>query len=473
MCRWFLAAALGVLWLGFSHANSGVYPQPLNSQTYSHLNWKMVGNQAIMIPQGGGTPVTMTVPSGAAANITVGNMTVTHPNNGMPGANGTSKVPVPDGNGRAAEFHTRMQYNPTTLGKNLLKWGTRANMAAAVGVGLYDLLKELDSAWGARQQPDGEGWDLFKMDKACSLGMCWVYFASNPGAWNPNPKPYVFNKDAACSQATAEYNTHGDYPYRAVNLGNFAHVNYPQHGVCRFRLNHYPSGALYNPGIDVPITGTQVPGEATESPLSDQEFLDKFNSKLSWPSTSAISRAIAEGARGGTDFDVDAPTITGPSSIPGPTTTSTSSGPDGTTINTTNTTTNITFNGDTITFHNSNVTNTTKPDGTTKTETVTSEPKEEADQCKKNPNSVGCAETDVPSGEIPKKTVDLTYSAENLGLGGGVCPADVVATVGGQSMTVFKYTPGCELLQSQVRPIVLLLSAMIAFFIIMPGGKPE
>ncbi|MDP3798884.1 MAG: virulence factor TspB C-terminal domain-related protein [Polaromonas sp.] len=130
---------------------------------------------------------------------------------------------------------------------------------------------------------------------------------------------------------------------------------------------------------------------------------------------------------------------------------------------------------------------TTNPDGTTSTFTITKPatttvledtqaevPKDDRDECAQYPNRVGCLEVDTPEGEIPKSTASLTYSAENLGFGSGACPANRTATLrNGQTITVFDYTKPCEWIVNWVRPLILALSAWIAFFILMPGGKAE
>lgn len=130
---------------------------------------------------------------------------------------------------------------------------------------------------------------------------------------------------------------------------------------------------------------------------------------------------------------------------------------------------------------------TTNPDGTTSTFSITKPasttvledtqaevPKDDRDECAQYPNRVGCIDVDTPEGEIPKSTANLTYTAENLGFGSGACPANRTATLrNGQTITVFDYTKPCELIVTWVRPLILTLSAWIAFFILMPGGKTE
>lgn len=436
-----LLAALGAAW-------ANTYPIPANSSSYSHLNWKMVGNQAIMMPSGGGTPTTMTVPSGSA-NATFGNSTITHPNGGWPGANGTSKVPVPGGNGRAAETLTRLPYHPTSTGMALARFAAKWTGPLSAGIAIFDLLQELDV--NARRDPVTGGTEFYQSETVT------IYRLDE-------------NK---CRGSTSQHQPQTDGTLQALALvcgGYQAEIDPGSQcgpiGAGTIRCMRPTFG---NVDISVsPIGTTDV-----EYPYTEAQLRDNIASKSGWPTSSAISRAIKDALDGGTEFKVNAPTTSGPATVTLPPTTTTETTPEGVVTHVTNNTISVTYNGDTLTFNTTNITTTTNPDGTTKTTTTTSEPKEDDDQCKKNPESVGCAEMDTPEGEIPKSTKVLTYAAESLGFGSGSCPADVTASVGGQSMTVFRYTPHCAIITTYVKPLVLMLSAFIAFFIVMPGGKPE
>lgn len=185
--------------------------------------------------------------------------------------------------------------------------------------------------------------------------------------------------------------------------------------------------------------------------------------------------------------------VTGPASVQGPSTTSVTNNST-TTTTTTNTTTtnNYTYNTNNIT-NSSSVTTTTSstavknPDGTTTTTTnpptttttnpgdaAPAEPKDPPTQCDKFPNSLGCAELDTPSGTIPKETKNVTFQAEDV-LGTGQCPADVVTTLGtlhGQSVKLIDWQTFCGM-AVPLRALVMGLAALMAFFIILPGGVRE
>ena len=110
------------------------------------------------------------------------------------------------------------------------------------------------------------------------------------------------------------------------------------------------------------------------------------------------------------------------------------------------------------------------PDSPTEpsTDTPREDGKEDRDFCDKNPNALACLELDTPEGEIPKGTFNVTYSVENS-WGNGSCPADKYATLAGKSIKVYDWAQTCDYVATYVRPILLLLCALGALFIVMPG----
>lgn len=196
--------------------------------------------------------------------------------------------------------------------------------------------------------------------------------------------------------------------------------------------------------------------------------------------------------------DVGPATVTGPASLPSGTTTKsetttrpcpTQSNPNATctvvTTTTTTTTPELTYTQDKAKVQDKTTTTvttkTTNPDGST-TETTDKttteekpEPEQESDLCKLHPDILACSkpELDTPTGEIPRTTKTLNYQPENLGFGGGSCPADITQMIGGRAVTIFSYAKACEILSGPVRALVLVLGAWIAMMILMPGGRVE
>lgn len=91
------------------------------------------------------------------------------------------------------------------------------------------------------------------------------------------------------------------------------------------------------------------------------------------------------------------------------------------------------------------------------------EDKDERDLCEKNPDILACqkVDTDVENEEIPKSQETVSYSAENV-FGGGSCPADKYARVGGRQVLVQDWSRDCQYITTYVQPVVLVLCAMAA-----------
>lgn len=113
----------------------------------------------------------------------------------------------------------------------------------------------------------------------------------------------------------------------------------------------------------------------------------------------------------------------------------------------------------------------TNPDGTPKPDPGDKpRDKDDRDICDKHPDVVACQkmELDTPEGEIPKASKAVTYSIENS-WGGGSCPADVYATLGGKTVKIYDWHESCDYIATYVRPMLLILCAIGALFIVMPG----
>lgn len=113
-------------------------------------------------------------------------------------------------------------------------------------------------------------------------------------------------------------------------------------------------------------------------------------------------------------------------------------------------------------------TGSTDPTTEPSTDTPREDGKEDRDFCDKHPESLACTELDTPEGEIPKSTFDVSYSIENS-WGSGSCPADKYATLAGKSVKVYDWAQTCNYVATYVRPILLVLCALGALFIVMPG----
>lgn len=95
---------------------------------------------------------------------------------------------------------------------------------------------------------------------------------------------------------------------------------------------------------------------------------------------------------------------------------------------------------------------------------------QEKSLCEKHPDILACQKPDLdtPDGEIPRTSKTVTY-AEEGGFGGGSCPGNLYSNIGGKSVMVYNWSETCGVVSTYLRPIILLLGAMGALFILIPG----
>jgi len=446
LCLWLGALALCCLPLK-------VFSQ---SQTISDkIYWKQAGNvytphlDAVL----GSIPGKVAIPpSGPTANGQLLEQLV----NEWPKAKAESTVRLPNGQ-TSPPITTRARIKPALAGAAIGRFALKVAAPLQIGMALYDLAKEL--GFNVGRNPDGS----IKVEKSdssvCTVAPCYEYiFAGDPAAvWRSTPMAAAIDFQAwRASQGvhfTIEWcDPNPSYP---LNLCKFV----PSSGSPSF------SGASYR---------SAAPSSSAYVPSTVQELQDSIASQSGWPEGSAISRTIADASAAGEQFPTEQPIVSGPATSPG--TKSTLTKADGSTV-TTNTTNNFNYAGDKVTHTTTTVVNNYNPTtNTTTTETTVEEPakeQEQKDECTENPDRISCSELDTPDGDIPTTSKDLTYSPENLGFGNGTCPANITRTVHGQSVVLFDYTQPCNIISSYIKPLVLAISAFIAFMILTPGGKTE
>lgn len=116
------------------------------------------------------------------------------------------------------------------------------------------------------------------------------------------------------------------------------------------------------------------------------------------------------------------------------------------------------------------------PGSGTETDGSNDQPKEDKDErdlCEKNPDILACqkVDTEVEDAEIPKAQKTVSYQAENI-WGGGSCPADQYARVGGQQVKVVDWSRDCQFITDYVRPVTLVVCALIVAGILAGALKP-
>ncbi|MPM15932.1 hypothetical protein SDC9_62306 [bioreactor metagenome] len=117
------------------------------------------------------------------------------------------------------------------------------------------------------------------------------------------------------------------------------------------------------------------------------------------------------------------------------------------------------------------------PDGTPKTdsgdEKRNPEDSDKQDLCEKHPDILACqkVDTEVEDAEIPKAQKTVSYMPENP-FGGGACPVDQYARVGGQQLKVVDWSRDCQFVRDYVTPVAFVLTTLIVGAILLGGLKP-
>lgn len=184
-------------------------------------------------------------------------------------------------------------------------------------------------------------------------------------------------------------------------------------------------------------------------------------------------RVVPEILAKGGDIPMPAPTITGPTALPGPSTTT--KNPDGSTT-VVNTTSNFTISGDTIT-NISNISSTTIYNSSsvvmsTSTSTVTPAPtkaEEVKTDCDKYPDSIGCSKYGTPVASDTLGRESRNVSITSVTFAGGSCPGPVTFSVFSHSYE-FSYSTLCDKL-AMIAPLLLGLSALLAAYIFADGFR--
>lgn len=178
------------------------------------------------------------------------------------------------------------------------------------------------------------------------------------------------------------------------------------------------------------------------------------------PRTSQIVQSVLQ--RGG-EVETEPMTVTGPASIPQTPVVTHTTNNNGDTITKTETTTNnYKYEGNKVTQTTSVSTVTQTCTGAGACSTTTEKTDDERESCEKNPDSLACATTDTPEGEIPRSEKQITYTPEDPGFGGGSCPPDRAI---GQEYS-FSFAPTCNIISSYVKPMVLVIAGFMALMIV-------
>lgn len=361
--------------------------------------------------------------------------------------------------------------------------GTLVGCVTSVGI---PLALAYFSVSGARVSPTG---DLEMKDPwSCTAAPCYFWRSQVWGTGNFTS--YVPSPQTACEDGWPSYKTWQQNGNGYTFTGGVTAELKPPSTLAN--PAYQCRGQRVSPAASITFDLVRGSSRALDSPTWNPTTPQAVIDALTGGATVPPPPIIPELEKAGVDWTgqggkLKSPTVTGPSSVTGPSVVTTN--PDGSTTTKT-TTTPLTYSGPTVTAGPTTETTIARnPSGVTTgtTTTVTSPGTEEVKppttgtgtttpqpdpptQCDKFPDTLGCAELDIPDGEIPKETKTLTYAAESP-FGGGSCPADRVFTsvMTARTYKAWDFAQTCSYIASYVRPLVLLLATFAAFLIIMPG----
>lgn len=387
-------------------------------------------------------------------NVTgAGQTTIGFGSNGTPVSSPSNSTLSTSGGTGVSVARTGSVYNPSGKPYNISATGTvpasklapimvKAGKAIPIlgtGVALYELFKEI--GLNPVRNPDG----------STTFG----YQDVRTGTLTCNDAPGTKYYSASEGRIYALY-----YP-PGSNIGPYAPGGWINSGTfCQSFMS--PNG--FWPRVHY-ITAPTMPAEQQ---LDDNEVADMIASKSGWPSSSWFARAAAQAMDTVEDQVLpETVKVTGPATSTG--TTKTTNNSDGTkTVEAT--TYNHTYNNNTIsTTTITTITNYNAANEPVSSSTKTETPEEKPDQCALDPQSIACARLDSPETEVPKTTKSLTYAPEDLGLGGGACPAPIPVNTsrGNWSLDLDSY---CTATTTYVRPMVILVAMFLAY-LIMTGHR--
>lgn len=248
----------------------------------------------------------------------------------------------------------------------------RAIPVVSTGIALYEVALEL-GVFATRDPQTGEiGFSKKEtVNGNCTGGTCYK--------WPLQTGEYTKNLQEACDSWAAYYNA--GYSWRncvATIVPNTANVTF---------VSEYYTASEWRPAGPATRTGTPDPTQTSSTqtvPLTHDEFLDLVAKQSGWPSTSNISKLLADAAaaevaqatteKPAVKIQTGTATVTGPATGPSTTGTSTRPSPTGTGIDTEQKTCTPQYVYSLAVINTSEacVTTVTKPDGsTTTTETST------------------------------------------------------------------------------------------------------
>lgn len=420
---------------------------------------QVMGNGTTVTFGGGGQPLVTS--SAGLGTPAIGNMGLSQSGTGVSAA-GTAQVPLGD-TGRKVAVAARAPISRAAFIR-----GLGAVVSGPAGALLLATSAPLVIDWlssrNVQVDPAG-GFQKVGTDNE---------YACQPEN-NTFPYPIGSTQNAGC----------GVFPAGTVYL-DFTALSSGNGGVCRVRNSCHES-------VVYASWGTTRSNQVGWVPASLNDIIEYMDA----PEAPALTPSVVH--QGVTKAGIDPfggqypkPSLSGPATVPGSTsststqtrvipgtTTEVGQGYTGETQPAVRTSTqaqthNVTYNDNRVSYNTTNNTTTTvtntvtgASDSSTSTETTEDD---SATECEKNPQSLACADLDVPDGEIPKATFDVGYQVEDT-FGSGSCPAQVYGSINGQQMLLYDWAQTCGYVSTYIRPLLLVLCAFGALLIVMPGGR--
>lgn len=475
-CRWLAVAALAFLSLGASARQT-------DYDAWQAFKGQATGTAKHTVTFGGnGTPL---VTSGVPGPTQAGNMNFSHANGGWPKAGGTAQVPSPL-SGKYMPTAGTQDFTKASKAAALGRFLARAAFPLAAGMALWDLAGEM--GWRSTWDP-AEGRNVIERatdGSYCTSGCLEYWFGT------PSPATARFVTMAqACQAQLQKLQTNYGVAFTLVSCGPGGTDASQRQAFysSQFGTWNYTASHASIPPYD----------SRTWQEMSEAEMIADIASKSGWPSSSAVSRALADAVNAGEALDTTGNVDLVPQQQT-VTDTKTQTSSDGSTKTETTTCTPYVpfglgliewkcYTETTVTTPDKDVLKTvvtTNPDGTTTTQTVTettpggttttttgeiTPESDEEKECPEGSTRAGCAKLDEVTGEVPAKTVDLTFTAEDLGLGAGTCPANRSISSPRFGQFTVSFAKGCELATDLYRPFVLVFSALAALAIVAGSFK--
>lgn len=311
---WLLLVVIGFLSAAFAQSPYG-YPYTINGNTIEYTSRGLTFAAE---------------PAATYSNLANGAVQVSSPST------------LPLSGGRSLAVVTRSAPSALQVAGAIGRFAGKVSTPLVVGVALYDLFKEL--GYDSTQDSAGAV-SIVKVNYPACTSNCFEYRSgiSDMGSYYTT---YFKTRELACSGAVGL--TSNIINYKTITSSVFNGTS------CTWTYISNGNPVTYNSAISSRSIGAYP---ASIDPKTITDFQNDLASRSSWPSGSAIGRALSDAVKSGETVQLPAPNqITGPASVAGTPTVTTN--PDGSKVTSTPTT-NITYGPNTVTVSNTtNITNT-------------------------------------------------------------------------------------------------------------------